>query len=59
MANTPTTTMRLDPELKNEVIKILGPLGLNLTEAVSIFLRAVVRENGIPFEIKNQNTQER
>ena len=57
MANTPTTTMRLDPELKDEAMKILEPLGLNMTEAVSIFLRTVVRENGIPFEIKNRNTQ--
>lgn len=58
MAKTPTTTMRLNPELKDKARKILEPLGLNMTEAVSSFLRTVVRENGIPFEIKNRNTQE-
>lgn len=58
MAKTPITTMHLNPELKNKARKILEPLGLNMTEAVSIFLRTVVRENGIPFEIKNRNTQE-
>lgn len=52
MANTPTTTMRLDPELKNEALKILEPLGLTLTGAVNIFLKAVVREQGMPFDLR-------
>lgn len=51
MANTPTTTMRLDPELKDRAMKILEPLGLNMTGAVTIFLKAVVRKNGIPFDV--------
>lgn len=57
MANTPTTTMRLDPQLKCEVMKILEPLGLNMTEAVIIFLKAVVREQGIPFEIGKKSQE--
>lgn len=55
MANTPTTTMRLDPELKNEALQVLEPLGLTLTGAVSIFLKAVVREKGMPFEVKMES----
>lgn len=51
MANTPTTTMRLDPELKDEAMRILEPLGLSMTGAVTIFLKAVVREQGIPFSM--------
>lgn len=51
MANTPTTTMRLDPELKDRAMKILEPLGLNMTGAVTIFLKTVVRKNGIPFDV--------
>lgn len=51
MANTPTTTMRLDPEVKDEAQKVLEPLGLNLTSAVNIFLKAVIREKGLPFEL--------
>ncbi|WP_055426780.1 type II toxin-antitoxin system RelB/DinJ family antitoxin [Bifidobacterium aesculapii] len=54
MANTPTTTMRLDPELKDKAMSILEPLGLSMTGAVTIFLKAVVRENGLPFEVKNK-----
>ena len=55
MANTPTTTMRLDPELKDEALQILEPLGLTMSGAVTIFLKAVVRENGLPFDVKNNN----
>ena len=44
--------MRLDPELKDEALKVLEPLGLNLTGAVTIFLKAVVRESGLPFDMK-------
>lgn len=55
MANTPTTTMRLDPELKDEAMKVLEPLGLSLTGAITIFLKAVVREKGLPFEVKTPN----
>lgn len=57
MANTPTTTMRLDPKLKNEAMRILEPLGLNMTEAVTIFLKTVVREQGIPFEIRKKSQE--
>ena len=52
VANTPTTTMRLDPELKDEALKILEPLGLTLTGAVNIFLKAVVREKGLPLNLR-------
>ena len=55
MANTPTTTMRLDPELKDKALRVLEPLGLNLTSAVTVFLKAVVRKQGIPFDMRISN----
>jgi DNA-damage-inducible protein J len=57
MANTPTT-MRLDPGLKDEALKILESLESNITGAVTIFLKAVVRENGLPFDM-NMNDGKR
>ncbi len=51
MADTPTTTMRLDPELKRQANRVLEPLGLTMTGAVTIFLKAVIREQGLPFGI--------
>ena len=58
MPNTPTTSMRLDPEVKDAALKILEPLGLNLTSAVTVFLKTVVREQGLPFPMK-MNVSER
>lgn len=55
---TPTTTMRLDPQLKHEANKVLEPLGLSMTGAVTIFLKAVVREQGMPFNITLDNMKE-
>ncbi|MFR0578567.1 type II toxin-antitoxin system RelB/DinJ family antitoxin [Bifidobacterium thermophilum] len=52
MAGTPTTTMRLDPELKRQANQIFQPLGLTMTGAVTIFLKAVVREQGLPFDMR-------
>lgn len=58
MANAPTTTMCLDPELKDKALRILEPLGLNLTGATNIFLNAVVREKGLPFDLHLGNGME-
>lgn len=55
MANTPTTTMRLDPELKGEAMRVLEPLGLNMTTAVNMFLKAVVHEQGMPLNLHTDN----
>ncbi|MGE8597421.1 type II toxin-antitoxin system RelB/DinJ family antitoxin [Bifidobacterium bifidum] len=49
--SVPTTTMRIDPELKDEANKVLGELGLSLSGAVTIFLKAVVREQGLPIDM--------
>lgn len=43
--------IRMDSELKKEYETILSELGLNLTTAFNIYVRAVVRERRIPFEI--------
>ncbi len=46
--SVPTTAMRIAPELKDEANKVLSELGLSLSGAVTIFLKAVVREQGLP-----------
>ena len=48
---TPTTTMRIDEQLKSEAKAVLDELGLNLTSATTAFLKAVVRCNGMPFDM--------
>ena len=51
MASYPVTNVRIEPELKAEAKEILEGLGLNLSSAINIYLKAVVRQKGIPFEI--------
>ena len=51
----PTTTMRINPELKTEAMNVLG---LSLSGAVSIFLKAVVREQGMPFDLHAKELSE-
>ena len=52
MAQAPATTVRIDPELKRQANEVFSDLGISLSSAVCAFLKAVVREQGIPFEMK-------
>ena len=52
MAKTDTLNIRIEPELKKEVETTLNDLGMNITEAVTIFLKQVVLTDSIPFVIK-------
>ena len=53
-----TINIRIDEELKRKSEEILDEIGLGMTAALTIFLKAVVRNNGIPFnlEIPNKET---
>ena len=44
--------IRTDKEVKLQAEKIFNSLGFNMTTAVNIFLRQVIRENGIPFDVR-------
>lgn len=50
-SNIPATTIRIEPEVKKEAA-ILDELGLSMSAAMNMFLRAVIREGGMPFEVK-------
>lgn len=52
MAKTDTINIRIEPELKKEVEKTLSDLGMNIADAVTIFLKQVVMTDSIPFIIK-------
>lgn len=51
-SNIPATTIRIEPEVKKEATVILDELGLPMSTAVNAFLKALVREGGMPFEMK-------
>ncbi|MDR1193151.1 MAG: type II toxin-antitoxin system RelB/DinJ family antitoxin [Peptococcaceae bacterium] len=44
--------VRLDDSVKKPFEEICDALGLSMSNAVNLFARAVVRERGIPFEMK-------
>ena len=50
--------IRVEEDLKKESENIFKELGLGMTAAMTIFLKAVVRHNGFPFplEIPNEET---
>ena len=52
MNNTTNLNIRIDKTVEESSEKVFEELGLNMTTAVNIFLRQVIRVNGIPFEIK-------
>ena len=43
--------LRIDDEVKRRAEKTFDDIGLSMSAAITIFLKAVVRENRIPFEL--------
>ena len=56
MARTATRTTniytRVDPETKEQAELILNQLGIPMSNAIGMFLKQVVMQRGMPFEIK-------
>ena len=44
--------IRVDDTLKNQAEAVFSELGLSLSAATTVFLKQVVRCNGIPFELR-------
>ena len=49
-----STNISLDSELKKSAQELFSDFGLDLTTAVTMFLKQAVREQRIPFEIKRE-----
>ena len=60
MANTAYINARIDSTTKTRAIDIFHSLGLNVSQAISMYFMQVIYNNGIPFEIKlpNKTTQQ-
>ena len=52
MAKTANIFARVEPEIKEQAEIVLEKLGIPMSNAINIFLRQVVLQNGLPFEIK-------
>ena len=49
--------VRVTPALKRQAEKILSTLGVSTSEAVTMFLRQVVLNKGIPFPVRVSNAE--
>ena len=50
-----TVRARVNGELKQEVEEILSQIGLSTSQAITLFLKRIKYERGIPFELKVPN----
>ena len=57
MALDATVRARIDMDLKQDVEKILSEIGLSTSQAITIFMKGIKRERGIPFELKIPNEE--
>lgn len=51
MGEQAAITIRVDKEVKEDAVRIFKAVGLSFNSAIEIYLRAVVREKRIPFEL--------
>ena len=52
MSRTSNVFARIEPELKEQSEIILSQLGIPMSNAIGLFLRQVVLQRGLPFEVK-------
>ena len=55
MPKTATVQARVDAKTKSEAQRILGELDITLTQAIVMYLRQIIFNNGIPFALKIPN----
>ena len=48
---TTNYSLRLDPEIKSQAEAIFSELGLNLSDALNVFLHMSIKWRGFPFEV--------
>lgn len=56
--STTNINIRVDSSLKEQAEKLFSELGMNMTTAITVFLRSAVSYEGIPFEIRKNTPNE-
>jgi addiction module RelB/DinJ family antitoxin len=59
MSKTAPIIFSVDPKLLQSARRVLQHVGLNVFEAVALFLKQVVRQNGLPFDAGAANVEAR
>ncbi|PJE78345.1 Antitoxin DinJ [invertebrate metagenome] len=57
MSKTAVVRARIEPDVKHHAEAIFRELGLNTTEAITLFYRQVSLCNGLPFDVRIPNQE--
>ena len=52
MSKSQNIIVRVEPDLKLKAETILKDLGMNMTDAINIYLSQIVLNSGIPFKVE-------
>ena len=52
MQRTSSVFARVEPEIKEQAEQVLNLLGIPMSNAIGLFLRQVIMQRGIPFDMK-------
>jgi len=52
MPRTSSVFARVEPEIKEQAEMILNKLGIPMSNAIGLFLRQIIMQRGIPFDMK-------
>ena len=55
MQRTSNVFARVEPEIKMQAEQVLNQLGIPMSNAIGLFLRQIIMQRGIPFDMKLPN----
>ena len=54
--STARISVNVDGEVKQNAIRVLNEIGMDMTTAIDLLLRTIVREERIPFDLRTQKS---
>lgn len=55
---TKTYSIRIDNQTKDAAQKVFNDLGMDFSTGIKIYLKQVIKNDGIPFELSNRDSLE-
>jgi DNA-damage-inducible protein J len=59
MGKSAYITARIEPELKASAESVLQKLGVSTTDAITMFMRQIALQRGLPFDVRLPNAASR
>ncbi|WP_076460630.1 type II toxin-antitoxin system RelB/DinJ family antitoxin [Limosilactobacillus caccae] len=53
---TKTYSLRLDEKTRDDAKKVFDDLGMDFSTGIKVYLKQVIKTNGIPFELSNRSS---